>query len=109
MSQPASQPLLRSEFANDPDMIELVQEFVQDLPTRAETLTKHLQASEYSDLRRVAHQIKGAAGGYGFAPISVSAGKVEKLLQSELNQANLQDLRDQVAELVGLCRRASAT
>lgn len=109
MSQSASQPPLRSEFASDPDMIELVQEFVQELPNRADALQTLLAASSYSDLRRLAHQLKGAAGGYGFKPISESAGKVEKLLHAELEPSQVQNLRTQVDELVDLCRRATAS
>lgn len=109
MSQPVSQQPLRSEFASDPDMIELVQEFVQELPSRADSLHALLQASSYPDLRRLAHQLKGAAGGYGFAPISESAAKVEKMLHATVDPSQLQDLRSQVDELVGLCRRATAT
>lgn len=108
MSQPASQAPLRSEFASDPDMIELVQEFVQELPSRADSLQTLLQASAYPDLRRLAHQLKGAAGGHGFSPISESAAKVEKMLHATVDPAQLQDLRSQVDELVGLCRRATA-
>ncbi len=109
MSQPAPQPPLRSEFATDPDMIELVQEFVQELPSRADSLESLLAASSYSDLRRLAHQMKGAAGGYGFSPISESAAKVETLLKSDVDPAQLQNLRSQVDELVDLCRRATAS
>lgn len=109
MSQPSPQPPLRSEFASDPDMIELVQEFVQELPSRADTLRSLLDASSYQDLRRVAHQLKGAAGGYGFSPISESAAKVEKMLLTEVDALQLQGLRSQVDELVGLCRRATAS
>lgn len=109
MAQPASQPPLRSEFASDPDMIELVQEFVQELPSRAESLQTLLAASSYPDLRRLAHQLKGAAGGYGFSPISESAAKVEKLLIASVEPSQVQELRSQVDELVGLCRRATAS
>lgn len=109
MSQPTSQSPLRSEFASDPDMIELVQEFVQELPSRADSLRTLLDTSSYQDLRRVAHQLKGAAGGYGFSPISESAAKVEKMLLAEVDAAQLQGLRSQVDELVGLCRRATAS
>lgn len=109
MSDQSSQVPLRSEFAADPEMVELVQEFVQELPGRAETLNGYLQGAAYSDLRRIAHQLKGAAGGYGFSPISESAAKVENLLLPQFDEARLQELRVQVDELVGLCRRAVAS
>lgn len=109
MSQPTSLPPLRSEFVSDSDMIELVQEFVQELPNRVELIESMLAKASYSDLRRLAHQIKGAAGGYGFSPISESAAKLESLLKAEFVESDLQKLRAQVDELVGLCRRATAS
>ncbi|HEX8876608.1 MAG TPA: Hpt domain-containing protein [Phycisphaerales bacterium] len=108
MAEPTSPMPLRSTLASDPDMVELVQEFVQELPNRAATLESLLTASSFSDLRRLAHQLKGAAGGYGFSPISESAAKVETTLREDVSGEQVQVLRSQVEELVGLCRRATA-
>lgn len=98
---------LRSCFAGDADMVELVQEFVQELPGRAQTLAQLMQAAQLDDLRRAAHQLKGAAGGYGFPTISESAGTLEKMLHGGTqNQAS--ELQARVNELVALCNRAVA-
>lgn len=99
---------LRSRFADDAEMVELVQEFVQELPGRMESLRGFLRASHFDELRRAAHQLKGAAGGYGFPAISDSAGSVERLLQSSMNEAHLGDLQAKIDELVSLCTRAVA-
>ncbi|MGH7242113.1 MAG: Hpt domain-containing protein [Phycisphaerales bacterium] len=99
---------LRSRFAGDAEMVELVHEFVQELPRRVETLQGLLRGSHFDELRRVAHQLKGAAGGYGFPTISDSAGSVEKLLHNGVGQAQLNDLQNRVDELVNLCGRAIA-
>lgn len=99
---------LRSRFAGDAEMVELVQEFVQELPKRVEALQGLLRASHFDELRRAAHQLKGAAGGYGFPMISDSAGTVEQLLHSGVGQAQIADLQQRVDELVTLCGRAVA-
>jgi HPt (histidine-containing phosphotransfer) domain-containing protein len=99
---------LRSRFADDAEMVELVHEFVEELPRRVEALQGLLRASHFDELRRAAHQLKGAAGGYGFPMISDSAGKVEHLLHSGVGQAQIADLQSQVNELASLCGRAVA-
>lgn len=99
---------LRSRFADDAEMVELVQEFVQELPSRMEILQGFLRASHFDELRRAAHQLKGAAGGYGFPTISESAGNVERLLQTGMSESHLADLQAKIDDLVGLCTRAVA-
>lgn len=98
---------LRSRFAGDAEMAELVQEFVQELPARMQTLGGFWRASQFDDLRRAAHQLKGAAGGYGFPTISESAGKVEDMLKSSVDIKQMEELQRGIDELIGLCRRAS--
>ncbi len=108
MGESQSTEPLRSRFAGDADMVELVHEFVQELPARVEALGGFLRAAQFDDLKRSAHQLKGAAGGYGFPAISGSAAKVEQLLQGGVDQARLDELKRSVDELVGLCGRAVA-
>lgn len=99
---------LRSRFAGDAEMVELVQEFVQELPRRAEALHGLMRASQFDELRRAAHQLKGAAGGYGFPAISDSAATVERLLHGNVDPAHFATLQRQVDELIELCGRAVA-
>lgn len=99
---------LRSRFAADVEMVELVHEFVQELPSRIEALQGLLRASHFDELRRAAHQLKGAAGGYGFPAISDSASSVEKLLTGGIGQAQIAELQSRVDELTSLCGRAVA-
>lgn len=99
---------LRSRFAGDAEMVELVHEFVQELPQRVQALQGLMRASHFDELRRAAHQLKGAAGGYGFPSISESASHVEKLLHAGVGQAEIADLQSRVDELAKLCGRAVA-
>ena len=73
-----------------------------------EALGGFMRASQFDELCRAAHQLKGAAGGYGFPSISSSAGKVEQLLHRGLDAAKLEDLQRSVEELASLCGRAVA-
>ena len=100
----ASAEPLYSQMAGDEDMMELVRYFVDELKVRVTALTAALDAGDAAALRTLAHQLKGAAGGYGFPSISEVAG----VLESELGAEDLEQLGDRVRELVTICRRAAA-
>lgn len=68
---------IRSSFADDPEMREIVAYFVAEVPTRLLELRAAWDAGDRSRVRTIAHQIKGAAGGYGFAQIGESAAELE--------------------------------
>lgn len=102
---------LSSEFAGDPDMVELVKMFVDEMPQRIDALLDSWQRGSAGDLRRLAHQMKGACGGYGFPQVGHAAGALEKSLAAfgqDVALGDLEGLRDQVDELVGMCRRVTA-
>ncbi len=99
---------LRSDFASDPDMKELVELFVSELPGRAESVIDAYQSRSLDTLKRLAHQLKGASAGYGFAPIGHAAASLESqiLALNSTAEDHVQSLARQVNELVELCRRA---
>lgn len=98
-----------SEFAQDEDMRDLVAMFVEELPEKIRALEKLSESRELDSLRRLAHQLRGACGGYGFPTVGAAAGKLEQSLvetQADTDPAaNLPGIRSQVDELIGLCRR----
>lgn len=104
-------PALRSDFANDPDMREILELFVQEMPTRVSDLLVFWEQQELEKVGRMAHQLKGAGGGYGFEIISTAAAALEKSV-SELKEAPttsmIEATKAQVDTLVDLCKRASA-
>jgi HPt (histidine-containing phosphotransfer) domain-containing protein len=110
-SQPEpSKTQIRSAFADDPDMAEIVQLFVQEMPQRIEQLTQHWQQQRLDDVRRLAHQLKGSAGGYGFEPVGAMASGVEATLSAlseGSSRANMEQLRQQFEDLINVCRRVS--
>ncbi len=95
-----------SEFCDDADMVELVEMFVNELPDKAAAMEKALVDRNLEELRRLSHQLKGAAGGYGFPTITDAAKVVEADAQVE---DALERLAQEVKELVSLCGRARAT
>jgi HPt (histidine-containing phosphotransfer) domain-containing protein len=68
----------RSDFADDPDMSEIVSLFVSELPQRMAAMHAALAAGETERLRTFAHQLKGAAGGYGFPKLGEAAALIDQ-------------------------------
>jgi HPt (histidine-containing phosphotransfer) domain-containing protein len=102
---------LRSDFAGDPDMQEILDLFVQEMPSRVGELLGSLEKGELERLGRVAHQLKGAGGGYGFNVISDVAGALEKsvhTLRAQPTEELSKTVKSQVDALVELCRRATS-
>ena len=94
-----------STLKDDADMKEILHQFVRDLPDRSSAIIRASQASDIETLKRLAHQLKGAAGGYGFPRITEAASAVE---QAIAEGAEAQSLQRHIEELASLCRRARA-
>mgnify|MGYP003489492318 FL=1 len=92
---------IRSSYESDPDMLEIVCDFARELPVRAARLEALLEARSYSDLQTLAHQLKGAGGGYGFAQITEVAGRLEQSLKSGSSETLTKEC---VAELCAILR-----
>ncbi len=90
---------LVSTFHADPELAGVVDRFVGGLPARVDEL--RAASADREALRALAHQLKGSAGGYGFAAISEAAARLEAALAAGAAAAELESLVD-------LCRRARA-
>jgi len=96
---------LYSALSVDPDLREMVDLFVEEMPQRIGNLLARLDTSDWEGLRRAAHQLKGAAGSYGFGPISPAAARVEDAIRKGSPE---EEIRQAVDELIELCGRARA-
>jgi len=92
---------IRSAYENDPDMLEIVREFAGELPARIAKLEAHLAANEMRELQTLAHQLKGAGGGYGFAQITEVASRLEQALKSGAAEP---EIKDRATELCATLR-----
>ena len=90
-----------SRLAADPDLGELVDLFVQTMPDRISTLDTQAKSRDWSQLAETAHQIKGAAGSYGFDQITAPAARLEAAAQARQEEQILSAFD----ELLTLCRR----
>ena len=98
----AAEVSLQSEYADDPDIADLLQEFVSCLDDRAEALSKALNAGEFEELSRLAHQLRGAAGSYGYPSLSEAATTLEDDARNRRRETATASL----AQVALLCRAA---
>jgi len=92
---------IRSSYEADPDMREIVCEFARELPARAAKLEALLGTRSSAELQTLAHQLKGAGGGYGFAQITEVAARLEQALKSGAAETVI---KDAVTELCMILR-----
>ena len=93
---------LVSTMVDDGVVKRLLPDFIAELPSEVGKLLSLLRASELDELRRVAHQLKGAGKGYGFALITETAARAECAVAE--GQA-LDLIAAEVESLVRLIRR----
>jgi histidine phosphotransfer protein HptB len=98
MEDPMSHPFIYSKLAVDPDLGELVEMFVQEMPDRLNALEAQACNRNWEELTRTAHQLKGAAGGYGFPLLTLYASRLENALRESRPEeeivSSLDELRD---------------
>ena len=96
---------VHSSFAGDPDLGELVDIFVDDMPGRIHALETQAEIGDWREVRRTAHQLKGSVGSYGFHAITPAAARLEEVLDEGRQEEEVLSALD---ELLSLCRRVRA-
>ncbi len=96
---------IHSSLARDPVLADLVAEFVAEMPSRIARLQRQLDSQDWVTLRRTAHQLKGAAGSYGFDPITPLAHRLEMLLAHGVEP---KVVAEAVHDLAAHCQRITA-
>jgi CheY-like chemotaxis protein len=94
-----------STFADDEGMKNIIHQFALDLPARSDAILRAFHDADTATLERLAHQLKGAAGGYGFPSITEAAAAVEQGVNERIDRSSL---RLRVEALASLCHRARA-
>jgi HPt (histidine-containing phosphotransfer) domain-containing protein len=87
---------LRSSLpTDDPEIREIVQEFVESIPERLDAMSAALDAHEYDELARLAHTLKGCGGTAGFSCFTQPAAQIE----SSAKAHQLEDIGNRIQEL----------
>jgi CheY-like chemotaxis protein/HPt (histidine-containing phosphotransfer) domain-containing protein len=104
-AQTAGDEPIFSELAGDPDMVVVVEKFLELLPGMLNDITEALDRSDTAALKRLLHNLKGAGGTAGFGALYEKAAAIEELLLTNKVDA----VRQAVEQLDNLCRRVTAT
>ncbi len=102
----AHRPLdpIRSDFADDPDLAAVLSPFVAGLPAQLDGMRDALANGDHEHLRRLAHQLKGAGGSYGYPLLTAVAG----LLEQAARTGDIEAAQLALAELAALCQAVAA-
>jgi HPt (histidine-containing phosphotransfer) domain-containing protein len=95
---------IRSLFEDDPDMAELVSGFASDLPARATSLEELVSQNNLPEVQRLAHQLKGAGGGYGFPQITDVAASLEQAVKEGADESVIKERAAMVCEVLRAVR-----
>jgi HPt (histidine-containing phosphotransfer) domain-containing protein len=73
---------IRSTLASDPDYLDLVQEFVSEMPAKQAAIKVFAAKGDLPQLQRAIHQLRGACGGYGFQCLTTAAASIEESIKA---------------------------
>ena len=83
-----------------PGTAKLVERFLAGLPERINAIQAAATKEDWNQLKILTHQLKGAAGGYGFGAVSAAAGKIEASVNAGAGAA---DIAAQIRQLAQIC------
>ncbi len=95
---------LNSTAASDPEIRDLVELFVSEMPKRIKFANDAFMRGDRLRLQFWAHQLKGSAGGYGFAQITHEATQLENEIVRGASTANIYSALRRVLDL---CERST--
>ena len=88
----SSDPAIHSVFGSDSDMAGIIAEFVGKMPQRLAEMREAAHNSQWDALHRLAHQMKGAGGSYGYASLTDAARELESHARPEDAEAAIRAL-----------------
>lgn len=94
-SAPAAQKLTSQLLRDDPELRDIVQEFVAGLDGRLNQLREAYQQLDWDALTTLAHRLKGAGGSYGYPDISRICAEMEQRFKAHQGE----DFAARLAEL----------
>ncbi|MCK4341921.1 MAG: Hpt domain-containing protein [Phycisphaerae bacterium] len=84
VQQPATEKLVSQLLEEDPDLLDVVEEFVKGLEQRLEEIKQAYEQLDWDQLTTVAHRLKGAGGSYGYPDISELCAKMEQAFRAQM-------------------------
>ena len=92
-----------SRLAAEPDLPALIELFLADLPRRLANMQRCVVSGNADQLARLAHQLRGTAGSYGFDGLTPLAAALERAARDG-DLAKVQNGLESLANACSLCR-----
>lgn len=96
---------IHSELASDPEMLELIELFVAEMPEKIQQLSNAWASADRQAIESLAHQLKGCSGGYGYGIVGAAASRLESAVKKPHD--DLKAIQREFDSLVDLCSRAA--
>ena len=96
--------LISDLLQDDPDLIDIVEEFVEGLDGRIDELQAAFRTQDWEMMTTLAHRLKGAGGSYGYPDISSLGATMEH----EFKAHSASDFDAWMNQLGALTRAAQA-
>ena len=85
--------VIYSEYADDEDLAEIIDDFVAGLRKQVEQMQQAASNNDHKMLQRLAHRLKGAGGSYGYPMLTEVARKLEEAAKMEQTEQEMLLLR----------------
>jgi len=95
--------LVSALLLDDPEMSDLVEEFVDGLSGRMDALRQAYDQLDWDRLTMLAHQFKGAGGSYGYADLSRLAKTMEDAFRAH-SAGQFEEWMTQLGKLIAAAR-----
>ena len=89
-SIPDLTPIYSTLLEEEPELIDIVGKFIENLPEIIGKLTRAAEKSDWQETASITHQVKGVGGGYGFPQLTELAAKIEFQLDNEDHEETLE-------------------
>ena len=93
-----------AEGTDDPELARILNDFVESLPSKMTAMRLALDNNYFEEVRRIAHQLKGTGGGYGYPALTESARGLENAARAKCRQT----ARAALIQLSTLCQAVTA-
>jgi signal transduction histidine kinase/CheY-like chemotaxis protein/HPt (histidine-containing phosphotransfer) domain-containing protein len=104
--------MMISEYIDDPEMTEIIREFVGRLAGYRDAMHQACEAKNFEELRKEAHKLKGAGGSYGYPALTEACRILEDAAKTQDDVAAGQQM-DIVSTLIQAiengCRESVST
>jgi CheY-like chemotaxis protein/anti-sigma regulatory factor (Ser/Thr protein kinase) len=98
--EPLTEPRPIASTCRDPEMQQLITDYINDLPRYVAELSEAVQQRDLATLRRRLHTLKGTGGTFGLDPITHTAEQAESIVQPGAQLEAIQHAVDDMIEML---------